>query len=147
VVVRDRQQDALSRSGLHPGVGLLDAVQVERPADRDRKGSVVRRGGQVFCGSAPGVPGEVVAAEQPDRHVGEEHGPEREARAIVSGRIRGDDGIGCGDRGVEVRVVGEGDLDDAMHAVGCERPDRLRRLPLVERDRMCRRRIDSVDVA
>ena len=41
-----------------------------------------------------------------------------ERRPVLARPVRGDDGVVCGDCGVEVDVVREGNLDDAVHAVG-----------------------------
>ena len=81
-------------------------------------------GGQVGGGLLLGFGGEVVAAEQADGDVVEQHRPEREVGAVVAGGVGGDDGLVLGDGGVEVDVVGEGHLDDAVDAVGGVAADR-----------------------
>ena len=105
--------------------------------DRHRycQGSLACRGGEVGCGLVFGCRWEVVAAEQADREVGEQHWPERDHGAVVAGGVGGDDGVVGGDSGVEVGVVGERDLDDAVHALaGGVGTDNVDRVGLIERD-------------
>jgi len=52
----------------------------------------------------------------------------------VAAGVGGDDGLVLGHGGVEVDVVGEGDLDDPVDAAGCVRPDGADRVGLIQGD-------------
>ena len=54
--------------------------------------------------------------------------------------------LGAATVGVEVCVVGEGNLDDALHAAGRERANGLNRVRLIERHRVCDGWIDLVKI-
>ena len=84
--------------------------------------------------------GEVIAAEQADGHVVEEHGPEREGGSVLPARVCGDDRTDFAHGGVEIDVVGEGDLDDPVDAVGRDGPDVGSGIGPVERDDVIDRR-------
>src|SRR6266511_5613743 len=99
-------------------MGLDCALEGQWAADRDRQRAVLGRGGEVRCGLLLRYGWEVVAAQKTDGHVVEQHGPEREVGAVATGGIGGDDRVVPGDRGVQVNVVGQRDLDDAINAVG-----------------------------
>jgi hypothetical protein len=142
-----RRMNAVSGSGVHAVVGFGDAVEWWRIGDGDRERAVACRRGQVFSGLALGEVREVVAAEQPDREVGEEHRPEREVRPIEAARVGGDDGVGGRDRGVEVGVVGERDLDGAVNAVGRVCADRAGGVRVVQRHRPRHGGVDLFEVA
>src|SRR5690349_14589882 len=106
-------------------MGLRHVLQGQWRADGEPQCVVVCRGGEVGGGLLFGGGGEVVAAEQPDGDVVEQHGPEREARALLAGGVGGDDSVVAGDGGIEVDVVGECHLDDAVDALGGVRADSL----------------------
>ena len=59
---------------------------------------------------------------------------------VAVSAVGGDHACGRGDGGVEVDVVGERDLDDAVHAVGRRAPDSLDGRRVVQRDADARRR-------
>lgn len=145
-LVGDCYEDALSCARIYPVVGLGDPVERDRFAARDGQRSFMRRGGQVDRGLLLSEWREVVAAEQPDREVGEEHRPEGKLGAIGPGGVGGDDGVGCRDCGVEVCVVGEGNLDDAVYATWRERANGVDRIRLIERHRVRDGWIDLVKI-
>jgi hypothetical protein len=60
--------------------------------------------------------------------------PERETGAVLMAGVRGDDRVILGDGSVEVNVVGECDIDDAVNALARVDPDGRGRVGLVEGD-------------
>ena len=91
---------------------------------------------------------EVVAPKQADGDVGPEQRSKRKRRPVLARPVGGDDRVVGGDRGVEVDVVREGNLDDAVYAVGGVSTNLARRVGLVQRDDMRGHgRVDRLDVA
>jgi len=105
-----------------------------RFGDGDGEVSVVGDGGEVAGGRGLGGGGEVVAAEEADGDVVKQHGPEVDSGLGVAGGVGGDHRSVGGHGGVEGDVVGEGDLDDPVDAVGCVVPDRLLDVRIFEGD-------------
>src|SRR4051812_35979721 len=108
-------------AGVDKLVCVGDSVQRQRVGGGDLDGTVARRRGQVVGGMFLGVGREVVAAEEADGDVVEQHRPEREVGPVGAGGVGGDDGLVPRHGGVEVDVVGERHLDDAVHPYGAWR--------------------------
>src|SRR5204863_4686933 len=102
---RYRQEDPLTRPGVDPIVGLCDSIKGQRIADGYPQCSLARCGGELGRGLALGRERKVVATEQPDREVGEQHWPERELGAVAAGGIGSDNAIVGRDGRVEIRVL------------------------------------------
>ena len=100
-VVALRQSGIASRTrsrapGIDAVVRLGGPLERQWLADGDRERAVPRRGREVGRRLLLRGGREVVAAEQPDGHVVEQHRPEREGRAVVAGGVGGDDGaVAC----------------------------------------------------
>src|SRR6185312_4368817 len=89
--VRDRQQDAVTGTGVDAVVGLRYVLQGQRRADRDRQRTVPGRGGEVRCCLLLSYVRKVVATKETDGHVVEQQGPEREGGPVLTGGVGGDD--------------------------------------------------------
>lgn len=133
-VTGDGDQHAPPAAGVDAVVGLGDLVERAAVADVDGEGSDGGRGGEIAGSLASGPGGEVVAAEHAEGDVGEQQGPEGEFGAVGAGGVGGDDRVVRDHRGVQVGVVRQGHLDDAVDAPRCVRADRPGRVVLVEGD-------------
>jgi len=92
-------------------------------------------GGDEICGRLfLGLAGEVIATEQPDCHVVEEHGPERKGGSVLPACVSGDNRPDLADGGVEIDVVGEGDFDNPVNASGRDGPDVRSGIGPIEQD-------------
>src|SRR5437763_4629817 len=144
---RDRQKHALARPRLDSVVRLGDVVQGQGIVGRYRQGSLACCGGEIDSGLTFRRTREVVAAEESDRQVGEEHGPEREVGPVAARGVGRDNAVGSRNGRVQVCVFGEGHLDDAVHALGRVRTDRLLWLRLAQRYSVRDGAVDLIEVA
>jgi hypothetical protein len=106
-------------------------LQGQRLGDRNRQGAVPGRRRELGRRLLLGCGRKVVASEQPDRDVVEQQGPEREVGPVTASGVGRDDGVDLGDGGVEVDVVGERHLDDAVDSVRSLHSDGTRGVGLV----------------
>jgi hypothetical protein len=115
-------------------VRISDVLEWKRLADRYRQRTVAGGGRDVCGGLFFGLARKVIAAEKSDRHVVEEHGPEGKGGSVLAARVSGDDCTDLADGGIEVDVVGEGDLDDPVNAGWRDGPDVRSGIRPIERD-------------
>jgi len=114
-------------------VRIGDVLEWKSLSDNYRQRASAGGGDEVRGGLLLGLAGEVIAAEQSDCHVVEQHGPEGKGGSVLPAGVSGDDRTDLADDGGEIDVVGEGDLDNPVDASRRDRPHRdsldRRRLP------------------
>jgi len=99
-----------------PVMCVNDPVEWQGFPDRDAKGVGCSGCGEVCCCLEFGFDREVVATQETDGRVVEEHRPEGKLGPIASGGVGGTDRADLDDGGVQVDVLGERDLDDARRS-------------------------------
>ena len=104
-------------------MGLGDVLERVAVADVHGQGAHGGRGGEVAGGLSFRLGREVVTAEQAQGDVVEQQRPEGEFGAFRARTVGGDDSTECGDRVVQVGVVRQGHLDDAVHSLRSVRPN------------------------
>jgi hypothetical protein len=113
-----RSEDDTARlPTFHGLVSGSDLLERERLADLEREPPLAQAGGEIRGGAALGVGWEVVAAQQSDRDVEEEQRPERQRRRGTCREVAGDDAALRDDVRIQLRIGGEGDVDDAVDTV------------------------------
>src|SRR3954470_23414311 len=102
--------------------GRGNLLQRQRVGDGDGEGTVGGRG--EVGGALLGGGRKVVAAEQAKRDVGEEQRPERQLGAVAPAGVGGDHPSDGEQLHVQVGVIGQRTLDDAVDRIGaCARID------------------------
>jgi hypothetical protein len=116
--VQRHKNPAVVGTGLHGLVGGGDIVERVTGPNPDAQPAAGGGVGDVTSRAKFGVRGEVVAAEQAQRDVGEQQRPEREGRTLLRRGVGSDHRTLAGHLGIQVGVGRQRDLDDPVHPEG-----------------------------